>query len=78
MANELTHWGLVRSYGTWDFVNIGPSNGLVPLGTKPLPEPMLTHHQWQSLIYISVNIGSGNGLLPDSTKPLPEPVLTSH
>ena len=27
-------------------VNIGPGNGLVPDGTKPLPEPMLTYHQW--------------------------------
>ena len=25
-----------------DDVNIGLSNGLVPLGNKPLPEPMLT------------------------------------
>ena len=26
-----------------DQVNIGSGNGLVPWGTKPLPEPMLTH-----------------------------------
>ena len=25
-------------------VNIGSGNGLVPDGTKPLPEPMLTYH----------------------------------
>ena len=25
----------------WD-INIGPGNGLVPSGNKPLPEPMLT------------------------------------
>ena len=24
-------------------VNIGPGNGLLPDGTKPLPEPMLTY-----------------------------------
>ena len=29
--------------GIW--VNIGSGNGLLPDGTKPLPEPMLTYHQ---------------------------------
>ena len=28
------------------WVNIGLGNGLLPYGTKPLPEPMLTDHQW--------------------------------
>ena len=28
------------------WVNIGSGNGLFPDGTKPLPEPMLTDHQW--------------------------------
>ena len=28
------------------WVNIGSGNGLVPNGTKPLPKPMLTNHQW--------------------------------
>ena len=27
------------------FVNTGSGNGLLPDGTKPLPEPMLTYHQ---------------------------------
>ena len=27
----------------WRHVNIGPGNGLVPDGTKPLPESMLTY-----------------------------------
>ena len=27
-------------------VNFGSGNGLLPDGTKPLPEPMLTDHQW--------------------------------
>ena len=27
---------------TYTWVNIGSGNGLVPSGTKPLPEPMLT------------------------------------
>ena len=26
-------------------VNTGSGNGLLPDGTKPLPEPMLTYHQ---------------------------------
>ena len=28
------------------WVNIGSGNGLLPDGTKPLPEPMLTDNQW--------------------------------
>ena len=28
------------------WVNIGSGNGLLPDSTKPLPEPMLTYHQW--------------------------------
>ena len=27
------------------WVNDGSGNGLLPDGTKPLPEPMLTYHQ---------------------------------
>ena len=27
------------------WVNIGSGNGLLPDGTKPLPEPLLTHRQ---------------------------------
>ena len=29
-----------------NWVNIGSGNGLLPDGTKPLPEPMLTDNQW--------------------------------
>ena len=28
---------------------IGSGNGQLPDGTKPLPEPMLTHHHWVDL-----------------------------
>ena len=28
------------------WVNIGSGNGLLPDGTKPLPEPMFTYRQW--------------------------------
>ena len=31
-------------YGDKDLVNIGSGNGLVPDGTKSLPEPMLTNN----------------------------------
>ena len=44
-TNELTHCGLVTPYGD---INLGPhwlSNGLLPDGSKPLPEPILTFHQ---------------------------------
>ena len=29
-------------------VNIGPGNGLVPYGTKQLPQPILNYHQWDT------------------------------
>ena len=46
-------------------VNIGLGSGMLPDGTKLLPEPMLTYH-WMCFV------------LPDGTKPLPEPMLTYH
>ena len=36
--------------GTW--VNISSGNGLLPDGTKPLPEPMLTYRQWSPVTFI--------------------------
>ena len=36
------------------WVNIGSGNGLLPEGTKPLPEPMLIYHQWGPLAFIWV------------------------
>ena len=41
----LTHCGLVMTLATLIWVNIGSGNGLLPDGTKPLPEPMLMYHQ---------------------------------
>ena len=38
--------------GTEILVNIGSGNGLLPDGTKPLPEPMLTDHQWCPVTFI--------------------------
>ena len=51
--NVLTHCGLVTHMGTEIWVNIGSGNGLLPDGTKPLPEPMLTDHQWSPVTFIS-------------------------
>ena len=34
------------------WVNIGSGNGLLPDGTKPLPEPVLTDHQWSPVTFI--------------------------
>ena len=34
------------------WVNIGSGNGLLPDDTKPLPEPMLTDHQWSPMTFI--------------------------
>ena len=42
---ELTHCGLATPCSDMDRVNIGSVNGLVPDGTKPLPEPVLTYDE---------------------------------
>ena len=34
------------------WVNVGSGNGLLPDGTNPLPEPMLTDHQWSPVTFI--------------------------
>ena len=34
------------------WVNIGSGNGLLPDGTKPLPEPILTYHYQGPVIFI--------------------------
>ena len=48
----LTHGGLVMPYGDINMVNIGSGNGLLPDGTKPLPEPMLAYHCQSSVAII--------------------------
>ena len=45
----LIHYGLVTPE---ILVNTGSGNGLLPDGTKPLPEPMLTSHQQDPLAFI--------------------------
>ena len=39
----VTYWGHMV---TEIWINIGSGNGLLPDGTKPLPESMLTYNQW--------------------------------
>ena len=34
-----------------NMVNIGPSNGLLPDGTKQLHEPILTSYQWGTVAF---------------------------
>ena len=41
-----------RHKATRSWVNIGSRNGLLPNGTKPLPEPMLTYHQQGPVVFI--------------------------
>ena len=36
---------------SWNLVNIGLGNGLLPDGTKPLAEPVLINHQWKRVTF---------------------------
>ena len=38
-------------YGDIYLVNIGSDDGLLPDGTKPLPEPMQINHQWSLVVF---------------------------
>ena len=38
-------------YGDVNLCYIGSGNGLLPDGNKPLPEPMLTYHQWGQVAF---------------------------
>ena len=56
---SINDWhGSINSLGPSDaiwwqiWVNIGSGNGLLPYGTKPLLEPMLTDHQWSPVTFI--------------------------
>ena len=46
---NVTLW---HNMATEIWVNIGSGNGLLPDGTKPLPESMLTYHQWVPVVFI--------------------------
>ena len=41
---HLTGYGLVVPYGIINMCQHGSGNGLLPGGTKPLPEPVLISH----------------------------------
>ena len=43
-GDELSACSLVTSYDPCTWLNIGTGNELMPDGTKPLPETMLTSH----------------------------------
>ena len=43
---SITHCALWCHMATTIWVNIGSGNGLLPDGTKPLPEPLWSTHQW--------------------------------
>ena len=47
-TQNLTHCDSMMPYGVKVPVNIGQGNGLLPDATKPLPELMLTSHQWDN------------------------------
>ena len=49
---ELIHCGVVTPYGIGLLGQQWFGNGLFPDGNKPLPEPVLTYYQWDSLAYI--------------------------
>ena len=36
-------------------INFGLCNGLVPNGTKPLPKPILTYHQWEQIHLMTIS-----------------------
>ena len=41
---KLSHCGLMTLYGDNIWIIIGSGNGLLPDGTKPLPQPILIYH----------------------------------
>ena len=50
---QLTHCDLILPHSNrrYTWVNTDSSNGMLPSGTKPLPEPILTEHQWGSVAF---------------------------
>ena len=60
---ELTHWGQVEI-----LVIIGPANGLVPDGTKPLPEPTRTPSFWDTPRHPMITHTSDSHQIPSQNK----------
>ena len=53
--NELI-WGIVTPYGVMNLLNTGPGNSLLSDGAKPLPDPMLTSHQYAPLWLLPIQV----------------------
>ena len=71
----ITHW---PSYATGQqkfCVNIGSGNGLLPDSTKPLPQPMLSDHQWSPVKFILGQKSSEIHIRPISQE-MPQPSIT--
>ena len=43
-------------YGVMNLLNNGPGNSLLSDGAKPLPDPMLTSHQYAPLWILSIQV----------------------
>ena len=53
LVSFLTYWGLEIPYIALEILfNTGSGNGLLPDGTKPSPEPMLTYPQLSPVAFI--------------------------
>ena len=52
LYSDLTHCGLVMPYGNIHLGQHCTCNGLLPDGTRPLPEPMLIYHQRGPVTFI--------------------------
>ena len=52
-------WPSYALWHHWTWVNIGPGYSLLPEGTKPLPEPMLTIHKWGLVKFTWVQFWQG-------------------
>ena len=75
MVETFTYCGLAMLYGSmYIWVSIGLGSGLLPDGTKPLPEPMLTGWPRSMLPYDHMTSLGHSELMPNGTKPLPEPM----
>ena len=56
IKKSLTHCVLAMPCSNIDLGNIGLGNGLLPDTTKPLPELMLTYHQWDPATIDNVRV----------------------
>ena len=50
------------AHGNRDLGQIDSGNNLLPDGTKPLPEPMLTYYQQGPVTFISVQLNNTSAI----------------